>query len=229
VTVIALVPAAGAGTRLAAAQPKAFVELAGVPLVVRAVRGLLESGVVDAVVVALPPDAVSRSSRLFKGLGKPVTVVAGGADRTASVRCALVEARRLYADAEVFLVHDAARVLTPLMVVHSVVDAVRAGSPAVVPVLPMADTVKELSSDGLVVATRDRAALRAVQTPQGFAADVLVRAYEAVDGGAVVTDDAGLVEALGVPVHTVAGHQLAFKVTTALDLAMAELLVEERR
>ena len=228
-TVIALVPAAGAGTRLAAAQPKAFVELAGVPLVVRAVRGLLESGVVDAVVVAVPPEGVSRSSRILRGLGKPVTVVAGGADRTASVRCALVEAIRLHDDAEVFLVHDAARVLTPPRVVHSVLDAVRSGAAAVVPVLPLADTVKELSSDGVVLATRDRSALRAVQTPQGFAADVLVRAYEAADGGSSVTDDAALVEALGVPVHTVAGHQLAFKITTALDLAMAELLVEERR
>lgn len=227
-TVIALVPAAGAGTRLAAAQPKAFVELAGVPLVVRAVRGLLESGVVNAVVVAVPADAVSTSSALLTGLGKSVAVVAGGADRAASVRCALAEAVRLHDDAEVFLVHDAARALIPSEVVRSVVSAVRDGSAAVVPVLPLADTVKELSSDGVVVASRDRATLRAVQTPQGFAADVLVRAYEGVDGGSPVTDDAGLVEALGVPVHTVAGHQLGFKITTAFDLAMAELLVEER-
>ncbi len=227
--VVALVPAAGAGTRLAAGRPKAFVELSGAPLVVRAVRGLLDSGVVDAVVVAVPASLLPDAPALFAGLGSPVTVVAGGADRAASVRAALAQALRLHEDADVVLVHDAARALTPPEVVRAVVGAVRSGCSAVIPVLPLADTVKELDAGGRVVATPDRSALRAVQTPQGFAADVLVRAHAGPGGGGSVTDDAGLVEALGVAVHTVPGHQLAFKITTALDLAVAELLLARVR
>lgn len=216
--VVAVVPAAGSGLRLGAGVPKAFVELAGVPMVLRAVDGLLGSGAVDRVVVVVPAEQRAAAAELFPG--RPVAVVAGGADRTASVAAGL---GALGSDVDVVLVHDAARPLTPPAVVRRVVDAVRSGIPAVIPVLPVTDTIKQLDPSGAVTATVDRTALRAVQTPQGFRAADLVRAY---DGAADArTDDAGLFEALGEPVHTVEGDPVAFKVTTAWDLRIAELLL----
>ncbi|MET0187832.1 MAG: 2-C-methyl-D-erythritol 4-phosphate cytidylyltransferase [Pseudonocardia sediminis] len=216
--VAAIVPAAGSGLRLGAGVPKAFVDLGGRPMVLRAVDGLLESDVVGSVVVVVPSSEVTAAASLFPG--RPVTVVPGGADRTASVAAGL---RELASDVDVVLVHDAARPLTPPDVVRRVVAAVRSGLPAVIPVLPVVDTVKRVDADGVVTATVDRSALRAVQTPQGFRASDLVRAYAGVTGA--LTDDAGLVEALGEDVHTVAGDPVAFKVTTAWDLRIAELLL----
>ncbi|MEQ3551967.1 2-C-methyl-D-erythritol 4-phosphate cytidylyltransferase [Pseudonocardia nematodicida] len=216
--VVAVLPAAGSGTRLGAAEPKAFVPLAGVPLLVRAVDGLLASDVVDHVVVAVPSELVDRALGLLSG--RPVSVIAGGGDRTASVAAGLAATGP---DAEVVLVHDAARPLTPVDVVRRVVAAVRAGAPAVIPVLPVADTVKRVDPNGVVTDTVDRSALRAVQTPQAFRAADLRRAYAGIPDPA--TDDAGLVEAIGDPVATVPGDPLAFKVTTAWDLRIAELLL----
>ncbi|WP_197519930.1 2-C-methyl-D-erythritol 4-phosphate cytidylyltransferase [Pseudonocardia sp. HH130630-07] len=217
-SVVAVVPAAGSGVRLGAGMPKAFVELSGVPMLVRAVDGLLAPGVVDHVVVVVPGDQVAAAGPMFGD--RPVTVVPGGADRTASVAAGLAV---LGPGTEVVLVHDAARPLTPPDVVRRVVAAVRAGAPAVIPVLPVPDTVKTVDGAGVVVSTVDRSALRAVQTPQGFRAGDLRRAYAGTPDPR--TDDAGLVEAIGDPVRTVDGDPLAFKVTTAWDLRIAELLL----
>ncbi|TCK19988.1 2-C-methyl-D-erythritol 4-phosphate cytidylyltransferase [Pseudonocardia endophytica] len=216
--VLAVVPAAGSGERLGASAPKAFVEVAGVPMVRRAVDGLLDSGAVDRVVVAVPAALVPEAAGLFDD--RPVTVVAGGADRQASVFAGLASAG---SGVHAVLVHDAARPLTPPSVVRRVVDAVMAGCGAVVPVIPVSDTVKRVDPDGVVVSTVDRSALRAVQTPQGFLAGELARAHELASDP--LTDDAGLVEAIGDPVHTVEGDPLAFKITTAWDLRIAELLL----
>lgn len=216
--VVAVVPAAGSGVRLGAGAPKAFVAIAGVPMLVRAVDGLLASGVVDHVVVVVPSGQVAQAAGLLPG--RPVSVVPGGADRTASVAAGLATAGP---DAEVVLVHDAARPLTPAGVVRRVVAAVQAGAPAVVPVLPVSDTIKQVDADGVVVSTPARSALRVAQTPQGFRAAQLRRAHAGTPDPR--TDDAGLVEALGDPVATVAGDPLAFKVTTAWDLRIAEALL----
>jgi 2-C-methyl-D-erythritol 4-phosphate cytidylyltransferase len=130
---------------------------------------------------------------------------------------------------DVVLVHDAARPLTPPALTAAVVAAVRAGHRAVVPVLPLADTVKRIDETGRVLATVDRSTLRAVQTPQGFDPELLLRAHRvAAAAGAAATDDAGLVEALGEPVHTIPGDATAFKITTPWDHRLAEFLVEER-
>ncbi|SDC66062.1 2-C-methyl-D-erythritol 4-phosphate cytidylyltransferase [Rhodococcus tukisamuensis] len=216
--VVALVPAAGQGVRLGAGMPKAFVTLGGETLLRLAVDGLLASGVVDRVVVIVPADRVPE----VRGeLPDGVDVVAGGAERTDSVRAGIAAAP----DADLLLVHDAARALTPPELIARVVAALRAGRSAVVPVVPVADTVKTVDPLGVVTGTPERSELRAVQTPQGFSADLLRRAYAAAES--VATDDAGLVERIGGPVHTVAGDPLAFKITTALDLALARALSEE--
>ncbi len=220
---LALVPAAGDGVRLGAGIPKALVRLGGVPLVVRAVRGLLDSGAVDHVLIAVRDGDVGEMRDLFADTAA-VGVAVGGADRTSSVGAALRCGLREWPGTEIVLVHDAARALTPPALVASLVAAVAGGMDAVVPVLPVADTIKEVDAAGAVERTVDRSRLRAVQTPQAFRRPVLERAYAAglVDAA---TDDAGLVERLGVKVHTVPGDPLAFKVTTRWDLELAEHLV----
>jgi 2-C-methyl-D-erythritol 4-phosphate cytidylyltransferase len=220
-SVVAVIPAAGSGERLAAGIPKAFCELDGRTLLERAVGGMLESGVVDDVVVAVPADRIDEA-RLV--LGDRATVVAGGADRTESVSLALSVLSLLPAPTEFVLVHDAARALTPPGLIVRVVDALRSGHGAVVPALPLSDTIKAVDANGVVLGTPERAGLRAVQTPQGFAIDVLLRAYERA-GTADFTDDASLVEHLGGQVQVVDGDPLAFKITTQLDLLLAQTVV----
>lgn len=192
-------------------------------MLLHAVRRLLVGGDIDFVVVAAPPASVPTARGLLSEFGGRVAVVCGGAQRTDSVRLALAEARRRV-DVDVVLVHDAARAFVPPELVRGVVAAVRAGAPAVVPVLPVTDTVKTVDELGRILSTVDRSRLRAVQTPQGFRADVLLRAHESADDQ--VTDDAGLVERLGERVHTVPGDPLAFKVTTPFDLMVAEAVAK---
>lgn len=214
-TVGVLVPAAGRGERLGGG-PKALRSLAGEPLLLHAVRRLRAAAGVGPVVVAAPPDRLAEVRRL---LSDQALVVAGGADRHESVAAALAA---LPPEADLVLVHDAARCLVPVDVVGRVIAALHAGAPAVVPVVPLPDTVKQVDGHA-VVRTLARGDLRAVQTPQGFARAVLERAHADATGPA--TDDAALVEALGVPVSTVPGAPEGFKITGPLDLVLAEALV----
>ncbi|MEW9267690.1 2-C-methyl-D-erythritol 4-phosphate cytidylyltransferase [Kineococcus endophyticus] len=216
-----VVPAAGRGDRLGASRPKALVPLAGEPLLVHALRRATASDVVDVVVVVAPLGACDEVRSLLSPVVPDVLVVPGGAERQDSVRAGL---RALPADVDVVLVHDAARCLTPPDVFTSVVAAVRAGATGVVPVVPVSDTVKRVA-DRTVLETLDRSELVAVQTPQGFAADVLRAVHEAAVPGAAATDDAGMLEALGHPVRTVPGDERAFKVTRPLDLLLAQALL----
>ena len=216
--VVAVVPAAGAGARLGAGKPKAFVHLGRQTLLERTLAGLRDSGAVDAVVVAVPADRTDEAKLI---LGGESTVVAGGSTRTESVKRAL----EAVGDAELVLVHDAARALTPPALIARVVAALRDGRQAVVPVLPVADTIKAVDVNGVVIATPERAGLRAVQTPQGFHAELLRRAYERAES-ADVTDDASMVENLGAQVFVVDGDPMAFKITTALDLLLAEAVLD---
>jgi 2-C-methyl-D-erythritol 4-phosphate cytidylyltransferase len=215
---VAVVTAAGSGERLGAGIPKAFVDLGGFTMLERAVDGLLASGVIDRVVVAAPSDRVHETAVLLDGRA---VVVEGGPQRDDSVRCALAAV----GDPEFVVVHDAARPLTPVGQIQRVVAALREGLRAVVPVLPVVDTIKAVDGNGVVLGTPQRDGLRAVQTPQGFQTDLLRRAYQR-GGAGVVTDDSSLVENLGTPVHTVAGDPLAFKITTSLDLRLARAVLE---
>jgi len=229
-----LVPAAGRGERLGVGVPKALAELAGEPLLVHAVRRLARSRSVALIVVAAPPHALDDVRDLLKSTvgDVPLTVVAGGSSRQESVAAALVA---VPVDLPIVLVHDAARPLTPPTLIDEVAAAVRAGHDAVVPALPVVDTIKRVDTAGTVVDTVDRSALRAVQTPQGFARDTLVAAHKAAGDTAcdaacgtadqAATDDAALVERIGVAVHTVPGRTEALKVTTPFDLILAEALL----
>ncbi len=195
--------------------------LAGEPLLVHALRRAAASDVVDVVVVVAPAGACDEVRSLLQPVVPDVLVVPGGAERQDSVRAGL---RALPADVDVVLVHDAARCLTPPDVFALVVAAVRAGAAGVVPVLPVADTVKRVAGQ-TVLETLDRSELVAVQTPQGFSADVLRTVHEAAVPGSAVTDDAGMLEALGHGVRTVPGHERAFKVTRPIDLLLAQALL----
>lgn len=246
VPTLAVLTAAGSGTRLGLDLPKALVELDGLPLVAHAARRLCASGVVDALVVTAPPGLRDHVATLLAddpAVDRPVQVVEGAGTRQASVAAGLQAGRDLGegdAPADVVLVHDAARPLAPPSLVRRVVEAVRAGHGAVVPGLPVTDTIKRVAPAGAgdasgaepVVETVDRSALRAVQTPQGFDGELLARAHAAAahradDESVAATDDAGLVEALGVPVHVVPGDAAAAKITTAHDLRVAALTLRE--
>jgi 2-C-methyl-D-erythritol 4-phosphate cytidylyltransferase len=223
--VAAVVPAAGRGQRLGVGRAKALHPLGGEPMLAHSVR-TLAAGPVDLVVVAVPPGRADEVSALLAAAheGAELLVVEGGDTRSDSVRRSLAV---LPASVEVVLVHDAARPLVPGSLVDAVVAAVQGGADAVVPGLAVVDTVKQVDADGAVVATVDRAALRAVQTPQGFRRAVLQSAYGGPDAGEA-TDDAGHVERQGGRVVVVPGSEEAFKVTRPLDLLLAEAVLAGR-
>ncbi|MFB9358509.1 IspD/TarI family cytidylyltransferase [Actinoplanes nipponensis] len=242
--VAVLVPAAGAGLRLGPGGPKALRLLAGEPLLVHTVRRIAAAPSVRLIVVAAPAAEVEAVRALLAPVAA-VTVVPGGAERQHSVAAALAA---VPLDVAIVLVHDAARALTPPELIESVAAAVRGGRPAVIPVLPVVDTIKEVGSARgvasagvggsggvgaavggedaeveVVLGTVDRSVLRSVQTPQGFRREVLAAAHAA--GLDPHTDDAGMVEKAGVPVTCVPGSELAMKITRPLDLVIAEALL----
>jgi 2-C-methyl-D-erythritol 4-phosphate cytidylyltransferase len=221
--VAVLVPAAGQGVRLGPGGPKALRSLRGEPLLVHAVRRLAAAPSVGCVVVAAPADSAAAVRELLSPISEPVEVlvVPGGSTRQRSVAAALASVPERY---DIVLVHDAARALASPELVERVAAAVREGHAAVIPVLPVVDTIKHVQSSGEVMATLDRSALRAVQTPQGFLRSTLIEAHAAaVDDH---TDDAGMAEKIGVRVWTVPGEESALKITRPFDLAVAELLLD---
>lgn len=218
--------AAGAGTRLGAGAPKAFVLLRDRPLLVHAVDRVLASGAVSEVVLVVPAERLAEARGLVGP--RPVAVVPGGASRQESVRAGLTA---LSGVVDVVLVHDAARCLAPARLVAEVAAAVRAGHPCVVPGVPVHDTVRSLGSGGAPGVVVDRSQLRAVQTPQGFTRTLLERAHTAAAQSTApavraATDDATLAERVGALVHLVPGAEEAFKVTRPLDLALAASVLQ---
>ena len=228
----AVLTAAGSGTRLGCEVPKALVELSGRPLVWWAARGLRAGGV-GTIVVTAPAASLDEFRAGIADIGGVEVVAGSDRSRQASVALGLAALGQRN-EGDVVLVHDAARPLTPAQVTARVIDAVRAGASAVIPVLPVTDTLKSVDASGVVTGTPRRADMVAVQTPQGFRWDVLMRAHEAgaslgADEAVAATDDAGLVEAIGAVVHTVAGDERSLKVTRPLDLSLAQLLAGQER
>ena len=230
--VIGLVAAAGKGSRLGAQIPKAFVTLRERSLVERSVTAMINSAVVDEVIVLVSPDMDGYARELLGKRGLldaeiPVRLVHGGGERADSVWAGL---QSIPDEDAVVLIHDSARALTPPGLIARVARAVLHGAPAVIPVVPVADTIKRVEGDA-VVDTPDRASLRAVQTPQGFDLAGLRAANEAyfaaADPGFVATDDASLMEWFGAPVTCVQGDPMAFKVTTPIDMKLARTIVDE--
>lgn len=220
---VALLVAAGRGERLGASGPKAFVMLAGRPMLEWSLDALRSVPAVERIVVALPEGAQAPAGTVG---------VAGGAERSHSVRAALAAAGD-GPDDEAIVVHDAARPLLTPEIVQASLDALdQTGADAVVAAAPVIDTIKRVHADlpGLrVETTLARSALWAVQTPQVFRRNALERALALPDEVlAAATDDAGIVEQTGGRVHLVESPRENLKVTTPLDLRLAALLLEER-
>lgn len=227
--VVAVVVAAGSGVRLGAGAPKALREVGGRPLVAHAVTALAAGGVTRVVVVTRPELADAFGHALADAT-VPWTAVAGGAERQDSVANGLAEVRRTEPSARWVLVHDAARPFVPAAMVASVIEALQAGATAVVPAVPVVDTIRVVDPQPGEASVVDRSRLRAVQTPQGFELTVLTRAHDHVrSAGLSVTDDAMACEAIGATVTLVEGSRDALKVTDPFDLDVAEAVWRRRR
>ena len=216
--------AAGSGTRLGLGIPKAFVSVAGATLAERALRNILPTAGLRQIVLVAPASHLPQARALAAANLVPgiiIDVVAGGQTRQQSVAAGL---KVLLKTIQTVLVHDSARALAPAAlferVAVAVSESVLSGQPSgVIPVLPVADTIKQAVAEE-IVGTINRDHLRIAQTPQGFPAQLLVSAYEAA--GEETTDDAALVQSQGYRVVSVIGEASAFKVTTITDLTLAE-------
>ncbi len=216
-----VVVAAGLGTRLGADKPKAFVTLAEKTLIEHALENVAEVPALEQVIVAVPAGHEAQTVDIIElalaGKNVRFDVVVGGQTRQQSIANALGV---IDPEIEVVLVHDAARALAPASLFTRVASEVRRTGLGVVPVMKIADTVKRVDAN-VVRETVDREALRVAQTPQGFVAKELLKAYAATT--AEHTDDASLVQAHGMQVNAIEGDERAFKITTADDLTAAEL------
>ena len=216
----ALILAAGSGTRFGGALPKQFLPLAGVPILQRSVAAFAAHPRIRRVVLVGDAAAIQRHC---PNVGAQL-VVAGGATRQASARAGL---EALAEDApDAVLIHDAARPLVPARVIDSVCNALAEGAEAVIPALPVTDTLK-VAHNGVVERTVPRAGLHQVQTPQGFRFHAILHAHRTA-GVLDCTDDASVAEAAGITVRLVAGAEENLKVTTREDLARAEMLLAGR-
>ena len=215
-TSAAIIAGAGMGHRLGADIPKALIQIDGVTLIERAFAAL--SPVVDEIVITAPAGYEDQFRAI---VGESATVITGGVLRSDSVNVAL---KSLSPSTKYVLVHDAARALATSELAERVLNGLTSGESAVIPALSVVDTIKEVDRDGYVRSTPDRSILRSIQTPQGFSVDVLKRAHEASEDA---TDDAALVEALGVKVKTIPGEARAMKITNPEDIAIAVTLVRD--
>ena len=206
----AIIAAAGMGHRLGANLPKSLVKLLDKTLVEHAVANL--SPVCQLIIVTAPKGYEAQYTKI---LGDQVSVITGGVLRSDSIRLAI---SKIPANYEYVLVHDAARALASTTLASSVLNQLIQGEQAVIPALDVVDTIKEVDNNGYVRNTLNRASLKIIQTPQGFSRSVLERAHQASEDA---TDDAALVEALGIAVKVVAGEQCALKITNQSDLASA--------
>jgi 2-C-methyl-D-erythritol 4-phosphate cytidylyltransferase len=220
----AIVVAAGSGERLGAGRPKAFVALAGRPMVAWSLDAIAAAGVPRAVVAVPPGHGAAAEDALGGAAGDfPLgfALVEGGETRSASVRNALAAA----GDVDAVAVHDAARPLASAELFTATLDALE-DADAAIAAARVADTIKEAGPDGVVVRTLDRSRLWAIQTPQAFRAAELRRALDVPDDVlARATDDAWLIERAGGSVRVVESSPANFKVTTPHDLAVAESLL----
>ena len=206
----AIIAGAGSGHRLGADLPKALVKLLDKTLVEHAVNAL--APVAQLIVVTAPAGFEDQFKKL---LGDQVTVITGGVLRSDSIRIALAAIGNEY---EFVLVHDAARAIASTQLAKDIVAQLEKGEQAVIPALDVVDTIKEVDANAYVRNTPERVNLRAVQTPQGFSKSVLAHAHQSAEDA---TDDAALVEAIGVKVKVIAGEERALKITNKSDLARA--------
>ena len=223
----ALVAAAGSSTRMGGGTNKLLLPLDGIPVLIRTLDALQRAERVDEIIVATREEELVEIAQLCHtyGITKCKKVVRGGESRAHSVMLAALEADK---SMELLVVQDGARPLvTPALIDSVIAAATRCGAAA--PAVPVKDTIKCVREDGAVAQTLDRSALRAVQTPQVFTADVLKAALQSVlEQGIEVTDDCGAVERLGKVVFLTEGEETNLKITTPADLVLAEAILKDR-
>jgi 2-C-methyl-D-erythritol 4-phosphate cytidylyltransferase len=224
---IAIIPAAGSGSRFGGQIPKQFIEIAGAPIIVHTLKRFDECGEIGAIIVALRREEIERFERSLCAhkIQKPVRLVAGGDERSDSISNALEAAKEFRP--EIVVVHDAVRpFVTPERISAVIAKAREIG--AAILALPATDTIKEVE-DGFVRRTLDRRRIWRAQTPQAFRYDLLMRANEEARAAglpsAMMTDDASLVERLGESVAVIEGLASNIKITTPEDLFLAEKLL----
>ena len=222
----AIIPAAGTSQRMGG-ENKLFMNLAGAPVLMRTLCAIDRAELVDEMVIAAQEELLLEVADLCSrcGLHKPVRVIHGGSTRTESVLSAALEANP---KAELLAVHDGAR---PLVRPEDFDEMIRLGCKtyAVAPALPVSDTIKVADMSGLVQSTPERKSLYAVQTPQVFQANLLRAALQsALTCGAELTDDCAAVERLGKEVYLAPGNPENIKITTPLDMTVAEGILKHR-
>lgn len=219
--------AAGAGSRLGSARPKAFVGLAGEAMLVHSLRAFEQHEAIDSIVLVVPEDWVGPTEVLVDDIGcdKVSSIEIGGTSRAASVRNGLAAVANRRATA--VLVHDAARPIVPADLVDRVLAPLADGWDAAVPAIAVTDTVKRIAADGAIVETIDRSELRAAQTPQACRASALHAALDGLDDAALerITDDAAAIELRGGRTTVVDGDARSRKVTTATDLTELDAML----
>ena len=219
-------PAAGQAKRMHVGLNKVFLGLAGMPMLVRTLLTFSAIPKVGEMIIAVAEDEIESVTKLLKRIAglAPFKVVAGGAERQYSIYNGL---KQVSPEAEIILVHDAARPLIQTVTIEAVIEKAKEKRAAIAAV-PVKNTIKIVDSDGVVESTPPRASLWAVQTPQGFHKDLLLEAYaKAEEDNFLGTDDASLVERLGVPVHVVMGDYSNIKVTTPEDMFVAEAFLRD--
>ena len=225
--VAAIIPAAGSGIRMGLSAPKQFLELAGVPILVRTLRVFQQIDAVGSIIVAAPLEHVAKVEKLVQmhQLTKISKVVAGGETRQESVRAGL---GALEETVELVLVHDGVRPLVPVSVVENCLqEAARSG--AAMAAVPVKDTLKVVSRDKVVERTISRKDVWQAQTPQAASKVLLKKAYNlaAARKDFIATDEASLLELLGYPVKVVEGSERNIKITRPEDLILAKALFME--
>jgi len=232
--IVAILPAAGLGTRMGADMPKQFLELDGVPLVIHTLRRLASCQAITEMIVATRGDGVAPLEARIRGekFAQPVRLVRGGDTRQDSVAAAL---RELPGDTDIVLVHDAVRPFVTREQIERVIDEARRRH-AVILGIPAMDTVKEVKRASLpedvalITGTIPRERIVLAQTPQAFSAKLLKEAFaRAQRDGVNASDEAGLVERLGHDVHVVLGSERNIKITRPADMDLARFYLEQER
>ena len=222
--VTAIFPAAGASKRMGGGVNKNFLKLMGEPILIRTLKTFSRVKRVNFLIVVVAAHEVETVEKLLRGATelKPWRVTVGGSERQFSIANGL---KLLPDDAEIILVHDAARPLIGIRTIDAVIDAAQEFGGAIAAV-PSKDTIKIVDAQGFVKHTPPRSKLVAVQTPQGFRREILLQAYEkAARENFLGTDDASLVERLGARIKIVNGDYENLKVTTPEDIFVAETLL----
>lgn len=224
--VTAIFPAAGQGKRMEVGVNKVFLELLGKPILIHTLMTFSDCVAVDDLIVVVGSDEISTVKRVLRGIPglKPYQVIVGGTERQYSIANGLAALNK---NTDIVLVHDGARPLTSKAVITAVVEEARQGGAAITAV-PAKDTIKIINADHVVTATPERRSLWTVQTPQGFKREIILQAYQkAAMENFLGTDDASLVERLGVTVKVVEGDYSNLKITTPEDLIIAEAFLRK--